>query len=168
MKLCCDTLKQTKSESDVAMKVLSTAAAKIAHEREKKLREREDAKDECDPIELSRKRCYDFSRKSVSSKIGSSTRNKSSQKIEKRPIHKLKVIGNVMELSSGKSMHSLPKPVNGKFYQPYEIWCLLVEYIPENECTACMKSLIEKKLIKCKLCNAQRQLKKFTSGEGYR
>ena len=41
-----------KCESDKAMKVLSTAAAKIAHEREKKSRERED---DCDPIEFSKK-----------------------------------------------------------------------------------------------------------------
>ena len=165
LKLCCDTLKEMKCESDKAMKVLSTAAAKIAHEREKKSRERED---DCDPIEFSRKRCYDFSRESVSSKIGSCTRNKSTKQIENQPIHELKVIGNVMEISLGKNMYSLPKPLNGKFYQPYEIWCLLVEYIPENERTACMKSLIEKKLIKSKLRNAQRQLKKFISGQGYR
>eukprot|EP00957_Ditylum_brightwellii_P165148 12574328-Ditylum_brightwellii.AAC.1 len=52
LKLCCDTLKEMKSESDKAMKVLSTAAAKISHEKEKKSRERED---DCDPIEFSRK-----------------------------------------------------------------------------------------------------------------
>eukprot|EP00957_Ditylum_brightwellii_P170234 12959076-Ditylum_brightwellii.AAC.1 len=56
-----------KSESDKAMKVLSTAAAKIAQEREKKSRERKDDKDDCDPIEFSRKRCYDYSRESLSS-----------------------------------------------------------------------------------------------------
>eukprot|EP00957_Ditylum_brightwellii_P188484 14349187-Ditylum_brightwellii.AAC.1 len=82
LKQCCAALKQMKSESEKAMKVLSLSSASIVCEREKKSREREDDKDNCDPIELSRKMCYNYSRERLSSKIGSCTRKESMQTIE--------------------------------------------------------------------------------------